>query len=415
MFAIIDCNNFYASCERLFRPDLRQQPIIVLSNNDGCVIARSNEAKTLGIQMGQPYFQIQKACQKYGVHVFSSNYALYGDLSARVMQTIEAAWPHLEIYSIDEAFLDLSTLDSQHHINFCKQLRQTIWQHVGIPTSIGIGPTKTLAKLANHLAKQQRNISVFQLKANDPCLELIKIEDIWGIGRQWSKKLNHIHIRTAAQLAQQSPQWIRQQFSLPLMQTTLELQGMACHQLTPPQAQKSIMASKSFGQCQTELSILHQAISHHCRRATEKLRQQHGKLLRMSVFIRTNPFQTNRPQYAKHCQIQFPIATDDLRTITQYACHALSHIYKSGYYYHKVGVGFDDIVYQEQYALFSNENHENTEELMQVMEAIQHKFGRNIIHLAAEGTHTPIWQMKSKQRSPKYTTKWLDLPRVKIG
>lgn len=414
MFAIIDCNNFYASCERLFRPDLREKPIIVLSNNDGCVIARSNEAKALDIKMGQPYFQIQKTCQKYSVHVFSSNYTLYGDLSSRVMQTIEASWPHIEIYSVDEAFLDLTTLPHQHLEKFCTMLSKTIWQHVGIPTSIGIGPTKTLAKSANRLAKQQKSAAVFQLNAYDPCLELIKVEDVWGIGRRWSEKLHALHIRTAAQLAQQSSPWIRQQFGLSLMQTTLELQGISCHQLNPPQARKSIIASKSFGQCQTDLSILKQAISHHCRRATEKLRQQHGKILRMSVFIRTNPYQTQRPQYAKHGQIQFPNATDDLRIITRYACHALSHIYKKGYDYHKVGVGFDDIVYQKQYSLFESEHHTNTEELMHVMEAIQHKFGRNSIYLAAEGTQPLNWHMKSEQRSPKYTTEWFDLPRVKI-
>jgi DNA polymerase V len=414
MFAIIDCNNFYASCERLFRPDLREKPIIVLSNNDGCVIARSNEAKALGIQMGQPFFQIQQTCEKNHVHVFSSNYTLYGDLSARVMQTIEATWPHIEIYSIDEAFLDFSTLSNEQHIPFAQRLRQLIGQHIGIPVSIGVGPTKTLAKAANRLAKKQKNSPVFTLMPEDPCLALIAVEDIWGIGRQWSKKLNAMYIRTAAELAKQSPQWIRQQFGLPLMQTTLELQGFQCHDLNPPQSRKSIIASKSFGKCQTELSVLAQAISHHCRRATEKLRQQQGKVLRMSVFIRTNPFQTQRPQYANHCQIQFPSGTDDIRVITQYARHALQHIFKKGYHYHKVGVGLDDIVYHEQVPLLETHFPENAEGLMQVMEAIQHKFGRHCIHLAAEGTQTHTWQMKSEQRSPKYTTEWRDLPIVKI-
>lgn len=414
MFAIIDCNNFYASCERLFRPDLREKPIIVLSNNDGCVIARSNEAKALGIQMGQPYFQIQKECEKHHVHVFSSNYTLYGDLSTRVMQTIEATWPHLEIYSIDEAFLNLKTLPAEQHLSFAQHLRQRLWQHVGIPVSIGIGPTKTLAKAANRLAKKQKNTHVFALMPEDPCLGLIAIEDIWGIGRQWSKKLNAMHIRTAAELAKQSPQWIRQQFSLPLMQTTLELQGFECFDLNPPQSRKSIIASKSFGKYQTDFSVISQAMSHHCRRATEKLRQQQGKVLCMSVFIRTNPFQTQRPQYANHCQIQFPNATDDIRVITQYARHALQHIFKKGFLYHKIGVGFDDIIYHEQISLLEDRFPKNAEELMKVMEAIQHKFGRHSIHLAAEGTHHHAWQMKSEQRSPKYTTEWHDLPIVKI-
>jgi DNA polymerase V len=412
MFAIIDCNNFYASCERLFRPDLIDQPIIVLSNNDGCVIARSNEAKALNIKMGQPFFQIKSLCKYHGVHVFSSNYTLYGDLSARVMQVIEEEWPEVEIYSIDEAFLNLNTLPQKEIAPFCKHLRQKIWQHVGIPTSIGLGASKTLAKAANYIAKKSKKISVFQLELDKPWLELIPIEDIWGIGHQWSKKLKSLGIHTAADLKQQSPHLIRQRFSLPLMQTTLELQGFACHELQAPQKRHSIMASRSFGQSQNQIEYLMQAISHHCARATQKLREQKGKVSIMSIFIRTNPFQKERAQYANRQHIQLLEATDDLRIITTCAKDALKKIFKPNFDYQKVGVCFEQIEYHEQTQLFTNNSYKKSQQFMDILNEIQQKYGRKSIYLAAEGTTHP-WTMKSEKRSPAYTTSWIDLPIVK--
>ena len=413
MFAIVDCNNFYASCERLFRPDLNHKPIIVLSNNDGCVIARSNEAKDLNIKMGQPYFQIQDWCEQHQVQVFSSNYTLYGDLSARVMQTIESEWPDIEIYSIDEAFLDLSTLAPEQHEAFCLHLREKILKNVGIPTSIGIGPSKTLAKAANYLAKKSRQKTVFKIIQEKHWLEQIPIDEVWGIGRQWAKKLRSLHIHTALDLNEQSAHFIRQQFSLPLMQTTLELQGVNCLQLNPPSAKKSIVASKSFGRCQTEQQVLAEAISHHCARATEKLRQQQGFVALIVVFIRTNPFQTHRTQYANQCQIQLPEPTDDIRIITDSAKQALNRIFKKGYHYHKVGVAFPQIVYQKQQSLFESHYPQNAEALMRIFDDIKKKYGRNSIRLAAEGK-TMLWKMKSQQRSPAYTTRWDELPHVKL-
>ena len=411
MFAIIDCNNFYASCERLFRPDLNQKPIVVLSNNDGCVIARSNEAKDLNIKMGQPYFQIQEWCEKHKVHVFSSNYTLYGDLSARVMQTIESEWPDIEIYSIDEAFLDLKSLPIEAHESFCLKLREKILKNVGIPTSIGIGSNKTLAKAANYLAKKSRQKTVFKIIQEKHWLEQIPVEEIWGIGRRWAKKLHDLHIDTALDLSAQSPHWIRQQFSLPLMQTTLELQGTSCLNLNPPTAKKSIVASKSFGRCQTEQTVLAEAISHHCARATEKLRQQKGFVDIIDVFIRTNPFQEHRPQYSNHCQIQLPEPTDDIRIITSAAKHGLERIFKNHYHYHKVGIAFPHIIYQRQQSLFEHDYPENTLAFMKVFDDIKKKYGRHSIRLAAEGKSMQ-WKMKSLQRSPCYTTRWDELPTV---
>lgn len=414
MFAIIDCNNFYASCERLFRPDLQGMPIVVLSNNDGCVIARSNEAKALGIKMGQPYFQIKAFCAQEQVQVFSSNYTLYGDLSSRVMQTIEDEWPDVEVYSIDEAFLDLSSMPLQDQQYFAHQVRQRILKEVGIPTSIGIGPSKTLAKAANYLAKKSQSISVLQIDASAYWLTQIPIAEIWGIGRQWAKKLEARQIFNAADLAAQSAPLIRQHFSLPLMQTTLELQGIACHELQKPKQRHSIIASKSFGKTQTELIILEQALSHHCRRATEKLRLSQGKLLSLSVFIRTNPFQSQKPQYVNHCHIHFPLPTDDLRQITSYAKYVLKHIFKPGFHYHKLGVVFEEIVYHTQHSFLEMATNRESEAFMQVLGAIQKKFGRHSIQLAAEGCNTKPWQMKSEQRSPAYTTNWQDIAIVKI-
>lgn len=413
MFAIIDCNNFYASCERLFRPDLINQPIIVLSNNDGCVIARSNEAKALNIQMGQAFFQIKTLCQQHQVQVFSSNYTLYGDLSARVMRTIEEEWPHIEIYSIDEAFLNLTTLPQDQHQSFCERLRYKIWRDIGIPTSIGIGATKTLAKAANYVAKKSRNMQVFAIDNQPIWLESIPIEEIWGVGRQWAQQLKTLGIITAADLKRQSSHYIRQHFSLPLMQTTLELQGFACHELQSPEPKRSIIASRSFGRCQTEFNALAQALSHHCARATEKMRQQHSKVCFMSVFVRTNPFQKHRPQYYNRCALPLPEPSDDLRFITHYAKQGLKRIFKAGFAYHKVGVCFEQITLHHQASLFSANYSSKSQAFMQVLEDIHAKFGRTSIYLAAEGTQK-AWRMKSEQCSPAYTSSWKNLPIIKI-
>lgn len=412
MFAIIDCNNFYASCERLFRPDLSRQPIIVLSNNDGCVIARSNEAKALNIKMGQPYFQIKSFCAHQHVQVFSSNYRLYGDISARVMQTIEQSWPWMEIYSIDEAFLNLTTLPQHQHFDFCHRLRDKILKHIGIPTSIGIAPTKTLAKAANYIAKKNPKLGVFHLELDKPWLELIPIEEIWGVGRRLAPQLKALGIHSAADLKKQVPHQIRQRFGLALMQTTLELQGISCHALqTIPAPKQSIVASKSFGHSQTDYQILAQAISHHCARATEKLRQQKGKVAVISVFIRTNPF-SKQAQYAPRCQIQLDQACDDLREITQQALYGLKTIFKPKYAYHKAGVCFDAIHYHQQLCINAKPERPKSEAFMQVFELIRTKYGRESLYLAAEGGQQS-WQMKSEQRSPAYTTCWQDLPLVK--
>ena len=274
MFALLDCNNFYASCERLFRPDLRGKPIIVLSSNDGCVIARSDEAKLLGIKMGVPYFQVHSLCRYHKVQVFSSNFSLYGDLSRRVMSVLRDTWPSLAIYSIDEAFLDLSTLAETELDSFCSSLQKKVLRYTGIPVSIGIGSTKTLAKLANHIAKKELKVPVFNINQQQFWLSQIHISHVWGVGRQWSKKLLEQGIYTAQDLAALSLHELKNRYNVALYSTALELKGIACAGLGQYEPRKSIVSSKSFGTMQTDYEAISQALASHCARAWEKLREQ---------------------------------------------------------------------------------------------------------------------------------------------
>lgn len=419
MFALIDCNNFYASCERLFRPDLKTVPIIVLSNNDGCCIARSNEAKALGIAMGEPYFKIKALCDQHGVNVFSSNYALYGNISHRVMCIIEEAWPYVEVYSIDEAFLDLSSLPAHVHDSFCQELQKKILKHTGIPTSVGIGATKTLAKMANHLCKRVFKIPVFNITPNrDPLLQQISVGDVWGIGRQWDKKLNARGIHTAYDLAQTNAHLLKKQFNVVMMRTAMELQGISCSGLQEPEPKQSIMSSKSFGQMQTEFVCVAQSVSSHCARAVEKMRGQGLVAQRMYVFVHTNRFREDLAQHFQSIEVRFINATDDLRLITKMAKKCLRRIFKKGFHYKKAGVCLEALIPKDprQLDMFhqpSNEQLEHTEQLMSVLDQINQKYGRSTIRLAAEG-HSKPWAMRAELKSPAYTTRWSDVPRVSL-
>lgn len=419
-FALIDCNNFYASCERLFRPDLQDKPIVVLSNNDGCVIARSNEAKACGIKMGEPYFKIKALSTKYNVQVFSSNYTLYGDMSKRVMSVIEQSWPHVEIYSIDEAFLDLSSMPHALHDEFCIRLQKTILKHTGIPTSIGIGATKTLAKIANRLCKKELKIPVFNIKEQMPFwLKRISVSGVWGVGRQLTKHLEKMNIKTAWDLASYDVHDLKKRFSVVLQRTAMELQGTSCLSLEDCEPRQSIMASRSFGVMQTELSSLKQAISMHCTKAYEKLRAQKLVAQCLNVFVYTNRHRPDLPQYCQSIDIAFINPTDDLRLMTHYACAGISKLFKTGFHYKKVGIRLDGLISknQRQLDLFSQPTEEDikkTEYLMQVYDRINAKFGRQIIRLAAEGFVKP-WAMRAGLKSPAYTTQWKDLPKVKLG
>lgn len=417
MFALIDCNNFYASCERLFRPDLMYKPIVVLSNNDGCVIARSSEAKDLGIKMGEPYFQIKALVKQHQVVTFSSNYTLYGDLSQRVMTVIEESWPEVEIYSIDEAFLELSSLPKHRIDSFCCELQKKILRFTGIPTSIGIGPTKTLAKLANFIAKKKLKAPVFNISEQRHWLTQVPVGDVWGIGRQWAKKLNTQGIQSAADFAALNPHQIKKQYNVVMMRTLMELQGISCGGLEEPETKQSIMSSKSFGQMQSQFSALSQALSSHCARACEKARRQELVASRVYVFVRSNPFRQDLKQYINSMEYRLVNPSSDTRTITKVAKLCLKKLFKAGIHYKKVGVMLEELIpcnpnQQDLFNPLSDELREHSEQLMTVLDRINQRFGSQTIRLAAEG-YSRVWKMRSELLSPCYTTRWSELPRVK--
>lgn len=416
MFAIIDCNNFYASCERLFQPLLRDKPILVLSNNDGCVIARSNEAKALGFKMGDPYFQIKALCRQHKVHVFSSNYSFYGDMSQRVISVIEENWPEVEVYSIDEAFMDLSTMAEAEQDAFCQSLQRKIVRHTGIPVSIGIGPTKTLAKLANHVAKRELKVPVVNISTQRFWLSKIAVGDVWGVGRQWDKKLCAQGIYTAQDLADANLRRIKDTFNVVLQRTVLELRGTPCAGLQVQEANKSIVASRSFGRMQTQYGPMAEAVSSHCARACEKLRQQQLVTRHVSVFIHTNRFRADLPQYHNAIGFQLIHPSDDLRYLTRCVKWCLRKIFRPGFQYQKAGVYFADLIPKQglQMDLFNQPDEEALEQsdkFMSVLEAVNNKYGRHTLRLAAEGNVKP-WGMRTQLRSPSYTTKWSDIPLV---
>lgn len=416
MFALIDCNNFYASCERLFQPALVGKPILVLSNNDGCVIARSNEAKALGIKMGAPYFEVKALCLQHKVHVCSSNYTFYGDMSRRVMSVIEENWSEVEIYSIDEAFLDLSTLPKSEQETFCHKLQQTILRYTGIPVSIGIGATKTLAKLANHIAKKELKTPVFNLDKQQFWLAKISVGDVWGVGRQWNKKLVQRGIYTAQDLASVNLREMKDRFNVMLQRTVMELQGIPCAGLQESEPRKSIVSSRSFGAMQTEYVSIAQAVSSHCARACEKLRQQGLVARHLSVFVQTNRFRHDLPQYQQSIGFKLVTPSDDLRYLTRSAKLCLRRIFRPGFHYQKAGVYLGDLLSRNylQLDLFNQPSEDelnHTEQLMSVLDAVNKKYGRHTLRLAAEGYVKP-WAMRAQLRSPCYTSDWSDLPVV---
>ncbi|WED43532.1 Y-family DNA polymerase [Legionella cardiaca] len=415
MFALIDCNNFYASCERLFRPDLRNLPLIVLSNNDGCVVARSNEAKEIGIKMGVPYFEVKGLCKQHNVHVFSSNYALYENLSHRVMTVIEENWPHTEIYSIDEAFLNVKSLPEDKIDAFCWHLQKTILKSTGIPISIGIGRSKTLAKVANHVAKKKLKIPVFNVtNQEEHWLVHLKLNEVWGIGHQWYKKLIEFGITNAYELSTMNPQFVKDHFNVVLQRTVLELSGKPCLELEEIAPKQSIMSSCSFGSLQSNFGFMQEAISHHCGIAWTKMRQQGLATQYMSVFIRSNPFRKDLTQYSNSIGFRLVNPTDDMRYLITAAKFCLERIYRKGIQYQKCGVLLADLTGKQcqQMDLFhqpSDQKLLETEKIMTLIDEINRKYGPRTLWPAAEGFHKS-WSMKRQLKSPHYTTRWSDLP-----
>ena len=421
LFALVDVNNFYVSCERVFAPKLEEVPMVVLSNNDGCAVARSAEVKALGVKMGTPWFQIQDLAKKHGIQAYSSNYTLYGDMSNRVVQVLRKFTPNLEVYSIDESFLQIETVLKQYPDTIV--LGQTITQQVkdttGLPVCVGMGASKTLAKFANHLAKKhQQFLGVCDVEAM-PKSELYQwmtetsVAEVWGIGRQLAKKLKALEIHTVFDLLQASPQAMRQQFGVVMERLCYELRGTSCLKLEEvAPAKQQIIASRSFGKLVTKQEELAQSVATHTARAAEKLRSQDSVTGAITVFIQTNPFKQNEPQH--HQSITIPLAdpSDNTVTLTNAALKGLQQIYQGGFRYKKAGVILNLIADKPtiQPSLFEDiESKGKSAGLMQAMDAINSRFGNAVIRLAASGTKQE-WQMRSSNKSPNYTTQWDELP-----
>ena len=420
VFALVDCNNFYASCEKLFRPDLKDTPIVVLSNNDGCVVARSREAKLLGIKMGVPVFQIKAEMQRHGILAFSSNYALYADLSSRVMRTLEEMAPRVEVYSIDEAFLDLTGIESALSlVEFGQQVRERIGHWIGITVCVGIAPTKTLAKLANHAAKKypatQGVVDLTNPDRQRRLLALVPVDDVWGVGKRLSKRLNALGITTALDLANVSPRAIRDQFSVVLERTVRELNGESCIELEEiPPTKKQIVCSRSFGVKVTHFELLREAVCEYATRATEKLRKEQQQAKVLTVFIRTSPFKDNEPQYSNSASGELLIPSCDTRDFIELANHLLKRIWKDGFRYAKAGVMLSDFYDPGMFqpGLFDDvSTRSNSQQLMSVLDTINQS-GAGKVFFAGQGTKKD-WSMKREHLSPAYTTRWDQLPRVK--
>ena len=417
--ALIDCNSFYVSCERLFKPSLIKKPVIVLSNNDGCIISRSSEAKDLGIKMGEPYFKAKKIITKSNVHVFSSNYSLYGDISRRVMKTLKHFAPEMEIYSIDEAFLNLSIVPDNEILQFGKKIRDTVLRWVGIPTSIGIATTKTLSKIANHIAKKEKSgvVSLVNKKNIDRILEKIEIRDVWGVGRQLSKFYINNGIFNANQLKNISNNWIKKNSNVLGSRTAMELRGASCISLEITQSKrKSCCVSGSFGKKVERLQELKESITNHCLNAAEKIRSESLLTKSITIFIRTSPFQKMEIHYSNSKTIDFPIATDNSIEIVKSAILGLKLIFKKGYKYQKSGIILSGLYESKSYNnnLFSSTKDKKTKDLMRSIDYTNFRYGRSTLSLAV-ALSKKKWKTKKQYFSKIDTTNFDCLPTVKIS
>ncbi|POW57691.1 DNA polymerase V subunit UmuC [Candidatus Pantoea alvi] len=420
MYALVDVNSFYASCETVFRPDLQGVPVVVLSNNDGCVIARSAEAKALGISMGAPFFKLKEALRQHRVQVFSSNYALYADMSLRVMTTLEEMAPAVEMYSIDEAFLDLSGVSFCQPLEaFGRAVQARVKRELHLQVGVGIAPTKTLAKLANYAAKKYRAtqgvVDLSHAERQRKLMALVPVEEVWGVGARIGKKLQQMGIENALQLADSSTWVIRKHFNVVLERTVRELRGEACldlEEMVPTKQQ--IVCSRSFGTRLTEYGDVRQAVCQYAERAAEKLRQENQYCRQIAVFLKTSPHAENEAYYGNQAMGQLLTPSNDTRDIVRIATEALDRIWLDGYRYMKAGVMLGDFFSQgvAQLQLFDAYGpRANSEALMQVIDRIN-QAGRGTLWFAGQGIEKS-WAMKREMLSPAYTTRFSDLPIVK--
>ena len=446
IIALVDCNNFYVSCERVFNPKLRDIPVVVLSNNDGCVVARSNEVKNAGIPMGVPYFQVKEDLKKMGCAVLSSNYALYGDMSNRVMKCLAQFAGKLEVYSVDEAFVVLDHVHPDQLLEFGREIKKTVFRETGIPVSIGIAQTKTLAKVANELAKKdgrKRNryggvLNLYNNPYKEEFLKSFQVSDIWGIGRQYSKKLNSYRIQTAFDLIQKPDDWIKKQFTVQGLRMVKELRGIQCHELElTPDPKKGIISSKSFGKPISNLPELREAVASYTTRIGEKLRKQKSSAGQIYVFLMANRFKEN--SYYSSARMTLPIQTNYTPDLVGYAVKLLEKLYKEALnnplidryninldtvdstiftrslLFQKAGVMVMDITPDStiQLSLFDQPKpeFEKQDRIMDVMDKMNKKYGKSTVKVATIGTKN-AWSLKAEMRSNRYTTVWGELLRV---
>ena len=415
--ALIDCNSFYASCERVFNPKLLGKPIVVLSNNDGCIITRSTEAKALGIKMGEPYFKVKNVIKKNNVKVFSSNYALYGDMSQRVMEILLGFSPDVEIYSIDEAFLSLKGFKNYELLTYCKHIRKTIKQWAGIPVSIGVGSTKTLSKIANHLAKKNNayeGVCILKKKEKiNEALQETEIEDVWGIGRSLSKFLKKYNVCNAKQFALLDRGWVRKNMGVVGERIQLELNGVSCLGIELlPSPQKSCCVSRSFSRPVEKIEELKESIAHYASRVAEKIREEDLIAQSMSVFVLTNHFNKKEKQYSNSIKLQLDYPTSDSKLIVKRAVEGIKRIYKNGYRYKKAGIILYELHNSSSVRGLLDYDRPRTDSLMKSLDEINYRYGSSTLRLAAEGIRKD-WQMRRKKVSPYYTTSFDQLMIVK--
>ncbi|TPE41024.1 Y-family DNA polymerase [Pontibacter mangrovi] len=419
LFALVDCNNFYASCERAFNPSLIGKPVVVLSNNDGCVIARSNEAKALGIKMGVPAFEMAALVKTQEVQVFSSNYELYGDMSRRVVETLRQFTPNLEVYSIDESFLDLGNLRGVDLGAYAHSIKATVQQWTGIPVAVGVAPTKTLAKIANRLSKKSAKAGgVLVLTDERHITEALKrtdISDVWGVGRRYAKKLAAFGVHTAWDLRNVTDAFAKKHFTVVGLRTVRELRGEACLdlELVPPSKQ-NICTSRSFARRLTELQDIEQALTSHAVRCATKLRKQKSCAGALTVFLETSRFAGEGQLYYNSRTLSLASATSSELELLRCALMALRSIYRPGYRYKKTGIILQDIVpaNQVQLSLLDSGNRERDARLMGTLDALRERFGHTCVGYGVQGTGK-VWAMKKDHISPCYTTRLADLLQVK--
>jgi DNA polymerase V len=419
MFALIDCNNFYASCERAFNPSLNGKPIVVLSNNDGCAIARSNEAKALGIPMGAVAFEYRDLFIKHNVHVFSANFALYGDMSNRVMNILSQYSPECEIYSIDEAFLKLVGFEhfDLHTYGVDMSLKVRAW--TGIPVSVGIAPTKALAKIANRIAKKypDRTNTCYVIDDDEKRIKALKwldIEDVWGVGRQHAKKLRYVGVKKAYDFTQMDDAWVRRNMSVVGLRLKMDLLGLPTLDLEDIKPKKNIATTRSFERNLTKLEDIRERIVTFSVSCAEKLRRQHSSCNALCVFIRTNSHRQELQQYSNSFVVKLPYPTNSSIEISKFAIQALEQIFVPGLHYKKAGVIIMDFTpdCEIQLSLFENSNPKHSP-LMQVVDRINQSFGQQKIKLASQDQKR-IWKMKQEKLSPRYTTRLDEVIEVRV-